>query len=230
MKPASFDSVAPYYAALEALAFGDALQRARIALLSEAVSAQRILIAGEGNGRFLAALLAANVHAQITVIDASSRMLALAGARVAAPARVHFVHGDLLSERLPLPPTDLVVTHFFLDCFTEPEQRRVIQRLADSLQPGGRWLWSDFAIPAHGPARIWSRLVVGGLYAFFRMSTRISARRLIDPRPCLLEAGLKCQRSSSLTGGLLTSALFVAASRSPDLACNPHGQCGRSGQ
>ena len=53
----SFDSIAPAYRTLETIAFGGALQRARVACLGEIGTPRRALIVGEGNGRFLCELL-----------------------------------------------------------------------------------------------------------------------------------------------------------------------------
>ena len=91
----SFDPIAPRYCALETLAFGNALQSARVAFLSEIGDTRRALIAGEGNGRFLEALLRRHPTIRVDCVDASARMLQLAKARVHDDPRVRFLHEDL---------------------------------------------------------------------------------------------------------------------------------------
>ena len=91
----SFDFIAPRYRALETLAFGNALQCARVAFLREAGSIRRALIAGEGNGRFLHALRRKHPGICVDCVDASARMLQLAKAHVHDDARVRFLHEDL---------------------------------------------------------------------------------------------------------------------------------------
>ena len=80
--PVSFDAVAPWYRMLETIAFGDALQRCRVACLGEIAVPRRALIVGEGNGRFLCALLQAHPGVEVVCVDASERMLQLARKRM----------------------------------------------------------------------------------------------------------------------------------------------------
>src|ERR1041385_77794 len=56
----SFDALAPHYLWMEWLLAGRKLQRCRTAFLDEARAARDILLLGEGNGRFLQALLQVN--------------------------------------------------------------------------------------------------------------------------------------------------------------------------
>ncbi|MBI1177531.1 methyltransferase domain-containing protein [bacterium] len=205
---ANFDPVARWYRFLEMAAFGGALQRCRIALLDEVKTAERVLIVGEGNGRFLEALLQSNPVAKITVIDASQRMINLARERVNHSPRVTFVHASLLDAATAIPSVDLVVTDFFLDCFNESEMYLATKRLRGALENGGRWLWSDFAIPESGFMKLWSRTVVALLYDFFRLATGISARRLIDPHPRFTELKMNLIERRVLSKGLLASALY----------------------
>lgn len=205
---ANFDPVARWYSLMEMAAFGGALQRCRVALLDEVKTAKRVLIVGEGNGRFLQAFLQSNPVAEITVIDASQRMINLARDRVKNSPRVTFVHGSVLDPTTTLPRVDLVVTGFFLDCFNEAELDFAITRLRGALEIGGRWLWSDFAIPESGFMKLWSRTVVALLYDFFRLATRISARRLIDPRPRFAQLKMTLVAQRILSKGLLASALY----------------------
>lgn len=210
---ANFDPVARWYSLLEMVAFGGALQRCRTALMDEVKTAKRVLIVGEGNGRFLEAFLQSNPVAKITVIDASQRMIKLARDRVKDSPRVFFVHGSLLDPAIAVPPVDLVVTDFFLDCFNEAELEVAVKRLRGALENGGRWLWSDFAIPESGFMKLWSRTVVTLLYDFFRLATGISARRLIDPRPRFAQLKMTLVARRVLSGGLLASALYKVCQR-----------------
>ncbi len=206
--PPNFDGIAPWYGLLERLAFGGALQRCRRGLLDRVAGAGRVLIAGEGDGRFLEALLRANPAARITVVDSSPRMLALARSRVDESACVQFVLGDVMDESIPLPEVDLVVTCFFLDCFEGDDQGRVISRLRRGLQPGGLWLWADFELPARQPLKSVARYLIGGLYGFFRLATGLNTRRLWPPEAHFRSCGLEPVVSHASLGGLLRTVLY----------------------
>jgi ubiquinone/menaquinone biosynthesis C-methylase UbiE len=156
----SFDRVAPHYRWLETVAFGGQLQEARVAFVREIGSPRRILIVGEGNGRFLATLVREHPGASVDCIEASARMIALARQRVNA-AQVNFIEADLSEVALPAGAYDLVVTHFFLDCFDDHGLPLLIERLARAATPDARWLIADF----HPPRRGWRRWQARGLIA-----------------------------------------------------------------
>jgi hypothetical protein len=63
----SFDAIAPHYRRLEYLLVGRKLDGARTALLREAGHCRNVLIAGEGDGRFLVACGAALPEARFTI-------------------------------------------------------------------------------------------------------------------------------------------------------------------
>jgi SAM-dependent methyltransferase len=175
--------------------------------------ARRVLILGEGDGRFLAAFLVANTGAVVDVVDASPGMVALARRRVAAvpgtAGRVRWHVADARRISFPNPPYDLVVTNFFLDCFPAAELARLVPRLAGGLASGGRWLVGDFAVPGGRAAgRLAARVTLAGMYAAFHLTTRIPALRLADPGPLLREAGLAVEREERRLGGFLTATLW----------------------
>ena len=61
----SFDRLAPHYRWMEAVLAGGKLQRCRTAFLNEVKDARHALIVGDGNGRFLSALLRANPSVRV---------------------------------------------------------------------------------------------------------------------------------------------------------------------
>lgn len=215
MTPPRFDWLAPHYEWVERLTYGGRLHRCRTALLGELTDARRVLILGEGDGRFLADFLKANSAATVDVIDASAGMVALARQRLdrgaGAPDRVTWHVADARGVELPPARYDLVVTNFFLDCFPESELAPLVGRLARCLTPGGRWLVGDFALPPGGVSRLCARLTLAGMYAFFALGTGIPAVRLADPTPLLLAEGLCIEHEARLLGGFLVARLWRAA-------------------
>jgi len=158
----SFDLVAPHYRWLEAIAFGNALQRARTRWIDTIARPKRTLILGEGDGRFLCELVRAHPKIDVDCIDASAAMLHLARARLSrthpeSVSRVHFICEDIL-QWSPRKSYDLLVTHFFLDCFPATELQAIVAKLARAAEPDAVWLIADFTIPrkrfARGHARV----------------------------------------------------------------------------
>jgi hypothetical protein len=107
-----------------------------------------------------------------------------------------------------LPQLDLIVTHFFLDCLSQPEVDTLTARLASQFRPGALWLVSDFALPANSLLRPFARLYIASLYAAFRMLTGLRVRHLADPQSSLRSNGLRCIARRTLLGGLLYTELW----------------------
>ena len=178
----SFDRVAPHYRWLETIAFGTALQRARTSFLGEAATAERVLIVGEGNGRFLLELLRKCASARVDCVEASATMLDLARQRVErnlpeAVRRVHFIHSTIEDWLLPECRYDLIVTHFVLDCFPLRPLEDVIAKLAQAATPAATWLLADFDYPAARARRLRARLWIAAMYLFFRRFCRRGSPR-----------------------------------------------------
>jgi SAM-dependent methyltransferase len=192
------DRIARCYRWLEYAGFGRELERRREAFLPDVSRARRVLVLGDGDGRALTALLAAAPAAQIDYIDLSARMVELARGR-AGDLRVTYRRDDALTTPLPAAEYDLIVTHFFLDCFDEEDQHRLLTRVAVAATPYARWLVSEFRKPG---------LLVRALYLFFRAATGLNTQRLIDHHPLFERSGFHLARSEPAWRGLLASELW----------------------
>jgi ubiquinone/menaquinone biosynthesis C-methylase UbiE len=225
--PPRFDRVARLYRIMEYLSFGPMLERCRfhyIPVIAQSRPAtQRALVLGDGDGRFLARLLAAVPHLHADAVDASSAMLRLLRARVArlgAQSRLTTTCADARTFEPSSAGYDLVCTHFFLDCLTAREAECLIARIRPHLKPGAQWLVSEFQIPTVSPLRAWfARTIISALYAAFRLLTGLTVRQ-IPPWPTLLASyGFRRQATHSWLGGLLVSELWelpqATASRAP---------------
>ena len=168
-------------------------------------SARRILILGEGDGRFLAALRRVNGGAEIDVVDNSVKMLGAAKRRTSGE-RVHFHHADARSWQ---PPTDahydLIVTHFFLDCFSDNDLELMVPRLLAACAVRCDWVVSEFRQPAKGLSAWRARLWIGALYRLFGWTTGLRVRRLPDYGVALEKNGFQRVRGVVANAGLLTS-------------------------
>ncbi len=207
----SFDRVAPFYRALETVRFGNALQRARLRWLRQISRPRRVLIAGEGNGRFLLELIRLYPQMEIECVEESGAMLKLAKRRTqneTSGGAVRFRHQNIF-EWEPSGSFDLIVSHFFLDCFGAQEIEDVVQKLAHAAGPGATWLLADFTLPSVGWANLWTRMWLGVMYAFFRLSAGLRARGLIDPTPFLRRHGFVLHARDLARGGMLKSEWWV---------------------
>jgi ubiquinone/menaquinone biosynthesis C-methylase UbiE len=181
------------------------LERRRFRYLPDVKNARRALVLGDGDGRFLARLV--RQGAEIDYVDLSARMLALARSRAGAE-RVTYHHADALTLPLPAGEYDLIVSHFFFDCFGDREARCLIERVTQAAQPQAQWLVSEFRQPP------WAGLFLRGLYLFFRVTTGLKTRSLTDHRPLLAEKGFRLAREETSRFGLLASELWTLALRS----------------
>lgn len=217
--PVNCDPIAPWYRALETLAFGRALQRSRIALLPWALTAgarpRRALLLGEGDGRFGAALLAAAPGLAVEVVDNSAGMLAEARGRYPAGADVRLHHAEARGwlrargEKIRAgasEPFDLVVTLFFLDCFPETELPGLVGEIAGVASPQARWLVADFRQPRGGGFRAGrARAWLGTMYALFHWATGLQTRELADFRPHLFARRFRRERAAGAARGLVAA-------------------------
>jgi ubiquinone/menaquinone biosynthesis C-methylase UbiE len=221
------DRIAPYYEILERLTFGRFLERSRFAFLAEAAAAQRALLCGDGDGRFLAALLRSNTRVLVDFVDFSDGMIALARRRVANMGgtfleRVNFFACDVRDFKPTRNGYDLIATHFFLDCFSEAEIARVVARLAGWGAPGAQWIVSDFREAETSLGRIWTRAVIRGLYAAFRWTTNLRVTRLPNYAAALAGRNLCLRKREVRFAGLLCSSLWVLGGSRPENA-RPRG-------
>ncbi len=206
MKPsANFDSVAHWYRWLEYAAFGRALERCRFALLPALGDARRVLILGEGDGRFLKKLLSINSTARIDVIETSAVMSKLARGRLSdeEARRVKFHLADARNWDFPKAEYDAIVTCFFLDCFSIETLTRLIPSVAASIRPGGDWLVAEFRQPRKGISALRARLWLGVMYFFFCRSSRLEVCHLPQWEGILKSFGVEVGETIDQQGGLL---------------------------
>jgi ubiquinone/menaquinone biosynthesis C-methylase UbiE len=208
----SFDALAPHYDWLEAVLAGPLLQRCRTTWLDALAGSRAILSAGEGHGRFATACALRHPESRLHCVDASAPMLARARRRARAAGlagRITWETAVLPGWTPPLSAFDAIVTGFFLDCFPPPMLAAVVATLAAAARPGARWLVTDFAVPAHGAARWRARAVHALMYGFFRVATRLPARRLTPPDALLTGQGFRLVGRRTFNWGLLQADWWV---------------------
>jgi SAM-dependent methyltransferase len=208
------DGIARYYQGLEYLSFGGFLEQSRFTFLGETKESQRAILCGDGDGRFLARLLLKNSRVEVDYVDLSPRMIEVAERRVAKMGpdfreRVRF-HARDVREFVPRPDGyDLIVTHFFLDCFSEAELAPLVARLGSWGTPGARWIISDFREGGGPIDKVWTSAVIRSLYAAFRFTTGLRVTRLPNYMSVLARERYVLSREKNFLRRLLHASIWV---------------------
>jgi ubiquinone/menaquinone biosynthesis C-methylase UbiE len=204
------DLIARWYRYAEYLTLGRALEKRRREYLGQAATAKRALLLGDGDGRFTAEFLNENRTAQVDSIDLSKNMLELAARRI----EEHCLGRDfpspdvrlLRADAMTFPfegPYDLVITHFFLDCFSDAQIEELVERIARAATPDAKWIVSEFQTPNWAAA-----LLVKALYLAFRVLTGSRVRRLPVYSNALTANGFKRIAHKTALYGTLVSEFW----------------------
>jgi ubiquinone/menaquinone biosynthesis C-methylase UbiE len=200
------------YRWLEYLSFGPYLARCRNAQLQYLTGARHALLLGDGDGRFLERLLVVNSGLQADVVDSSRSMLTILERRVrnyGKQIRLHLADG---LEWEPSGSYDLIVSHFFLDCFFPYQLEQLFDRVSTHAQPGAQWVVSEFAVPRNPVAAFFALGIIASLYRIFGLLTGLPVRALPDYAGSMLRLGFVLTRERSFLAGLLRSELWTLSS------------------
>ncbi|MGB0258511.1 MAG: class I SAM-dependent methyltransferase [Coraliomargarita sp.] len=210
-----FSATARYYHLLEDLFIGPALQQTRVGQLNQLrfdERTARVLIVGEGNGRFLCALLKRYPELAITVVDSSAAMLEQAQQRLKTAglsyAAVSFQIADLRTLELPCRHYQLIVANFFFSNFPVSDVERMVRTLERAATVDAQWLVGDFVLPVSGVLRLRAKLWLWLLYRFFGYTAGVSVRDLPEVDVHLSSAGLLCDAETLYCGRMLRSATY----------------------
>ena len=188
-------SIVLLYRWLEYMSFGPWLARCRSAQLTHLTSARRALLLGDGDGRFLARLLAANPTLTADVVDSSHAMLTLLDRRLRSPASISAFTCTTPMRRNGIPQDPAISTSSFSSLlprlFFPSPAGTPVRRLLPHALPGARWVISEFAIPRNPVAAWLARGIIRGLYQAFGWITGLRVRALPDYAPSLRRRGLR---------------------------------------
>ncbi len=217
-----YDRMARPYQATEWLVFGNQLQQARVALLDDLPPWNRLLIFGDGNGRLLEQLcpkqtglskegVAGNACGRITSLDHSLRMLHRQQSRidsVHATQYVDLVHADARGYKPAVGAYDVVVTPFFLDCFSLAELKQHLPHWLAALRVGGTLLYVDFIVPQSPWQRPRAKVLLSAMHLFFRWQTGLVNRQLVNIQPLIEQCGLRMESERISGRGMITAQLW----------------------
>ena len=204
----NFNRVARIYRWAEYLTLGPILQRTRTHFLPQLTGCRKALLFGDGDGRFLTRLLRQNRDIHATAVDVSTTMLHLLRERCAgAGSRLQTLQTSALEAPIA-PGTDLIVTHFFLDCLTQTEVDTLAQKVSKNTDPGTLWLVSDFQIPPHAFIGSVAKLYIRSLYLAFRILTGLRVKSLPNPQAALGQAHFACIAHHKTLFGLIYTEIW----------------------
>jgi hypothetical protein len=220
----SFDILAPIYRLMERVLAGGKLHRCRCAFIDRVPPPRNILILGEGPGRFVVECVRKFPQAAITCVEESTKMIAEARNNLArhqlSAHNVTFHESDVIpwleqqqqqqqSQNGHHHEFDLIVTHFFLDCFRADQLGTLVPAIASVAAQHAHWLLADFQEASQGWRRWRSRCILAIMYAFFRAVTRLPASSLTPPDTYLQRAGFSLRERQEYEWGLLKSDWWV---------------------
>jgi tRNA (cmo5U34)-methyltransferase len=199
-----FDSVAFMYDWLARLVFGNEIVRAQKCYLNALKNAKEVLIIGGGTGWIAREVLNVSPSIHVTYIEASQQMLNLTVRKITSrESRVTLIHGiheDIVSNKV----YDAVITNFFLDLFKEEDLAGVISRIKSHLDKNSLWLISDFENCNKG----WQKILLYVMYYFFRVTSRVSTKKLANWRAVMFREGLKEMKCERFYHGFIYSGLY----------------------
>ena len=198
-----FDGITRFYDFMAKFIFWDRLHRASIKWLDTLNTSDTIVVLGGGSGKILKHL--AHVKSVI-YIEKSTKMINLA--KVSAPENVQFICADFLKYALKSESTNVVICPFFLDLFAPIQLEEVLKKIARILKKKGSLFVSDFQYTTW-----WSKQLIKLMYAFFRLTTRISARELAPLDKLILARTFENKTYLPLKDGMIFSKAYTKVDR-----------------
>jgi ubiquinone/menaquinone biosynthesis C-methylase UbiE len=209
-----YDRLSFAYHAIEWFVFGNHLQAARVGLLDQLPPWKRMLVLGDGDGRLLQQIvrqLSDEFDQTIVSLDHSESMLNQQRNRLAGERgfrQVEWVQADALSFNPKSGSFDVIVTPFFLDCFTEEELQLALPKWLAGLREDGIWYHVDFVIPAKGWHRTRAVWLSRTMHVFFKCTTGLTNRKLLDFSILLLNIGLQRKQHADRFGGMIVTEIY----------------------
>jgi len=155
--------IGPLYDFLSSVYGGESIHNCKRAMLTEEnlKPGDKVLIAGAGHGKD--AIRAAELGADVTVVDLSETMLKKlqqAFAKHPKDLSVTVVHADILTFE-EYDTYDMVIANFFLNVFYKDMMLKFMDHLVKCTKPGGKFVVGDFAYPK---GNIFSRTIQKGYW------------------------------------------------------------------
>lgn len=141
--------IGPLYDFLSSIYGGESIHNCKRAMLTDdyVKSGDKVLIAGAGHGKD--AIRAAELGADVTVVDLSETMLKKLQESFdnhPKDLKVTVVHADILTIE-QFEEYDMVIANFFLNVFYKDFMQQLLTHLVKCVKPGGKFVIGDFSFP-----------------------------------------------------------------------------------
>lgn len=196
-----YNWLAPCYDQLARVFVGSQIHQMQLKLLHHLQGRKKLLILGGGTGWILPHIFQVNPGLVIHYVDISERMISRARRKAGANKQVHFFVGT--ETAIPAQDYDAVLTHFYLDLFTNTRLAKVITTIKQHLAGDARWLVSDFETQTY-----WQRLKIKTMYLFFRIVTGLPTSSLPGWFLLLTEAGCIALENQHTQDKFIRSVVF----------------------
>lgn len=196
-----YDKLAPVYDWLAVFFVGKQIQQAQLKWLSYLSDRKKLLILGGGTGWMLPAVFQINPNLVIHYVDASAKMIAQAQAN-AQGSLIQFIQGT--ETDIPDKDYDAVLTHFYLDLFSDDQLPDLIAKIKMKLANNALWLVTDFE--THTTLQ---RVKIRLMYLFFRMMTGLKTQALPKWYNTLTNASCITLKSYSTHRKFIRSVVFL---------------------
>lgn len=206
-----YDRLAKVYWLLEWALFRGDLQRARICLLHALPECKRMLILGDGDGRYLREFVQTQEASAVISVDQSGQMIERQVASVCAVGRdtsIEWVHDDARQLKFPKGKFDGLSMLFFLDCLKADEVREFLPRFLDFVAPGGVIHFVDFQEPESGWRRLRGRIYLKVMHWFFGWQTGLENRKIVNFREEFDRLSVSLVAERVTCKGLIRSSVY----------------------
>lgn len=207
-----FNTIAPFYNVASTIGSFNQIHKSQIWLLSKGMKFSKVLIIGGGDGKFLLEAVKQGLAEQYYYIDISDVMIKLAKNKIENQSAISlgsvvFICGSY--QDIPKNETfDLIVTPYFLDCFSPDELTIVIARLYSQLTIKGTWFFADFNVPKDSFRSFIFNNIIQLLYEIFNFFCDWGLNRLPDFNKEFDKYNFTLLDEKYFLGGLLVGRIY----------------------
>ena len=199
----NFDRIAAVYESIERLVYGNTLVEARTALLQELDrTLDWALLIGDGDGRFLQAMLTRSPEIDAVVVEPSEQMRRVSQRRNTGHGRATWVKSLAEAQRQEY---QLITTHFVFDVMSDASALEMVKAVSKQATNGANWMVAEFR---EGPES-WKWCLVAVMYLFFRMVSGLRIRKIPDYAFALESHGWSLLRRRQWWRGFIVAELWI---------------------